>query len=130
MNISASYQRVGLDYNKVKAVLVELGNEYCHKESKERWSSRNPTRGYCYKLAEVVSYHLKKQKIEHRVLQIKTAKSNHWFIKLADDTIVELISATGMKYDKGVGRAFFPVKSKTGMSFGSEVIAKKLGIIH
>ena len=38
MNISASYQRVGLDYNKVKAVLVELGNEYCHKESKERWS--------------------------------------------------------------------------------------------
>lgn len=129
MNLTESYKRVGLDYNKVKAVLIEIGNEYCHSESKDRWSSRNPTRGYCYKLSEVVSFYLKRQKIDHRVLQIKNSKSNHWFIRLSDDTVIELISTKEMLYDKGVGRAFFPCNTKTGMSIGAEVIAKAMGII-
>ena len=130
MNMSQMYRRVGLDYDRVKSVLIKTGNEFCHSESKDKWSARNPTRGYCYKLAEVVSFHLKKKKIEHRVMQIKTAKSNHWFIRLADDTIVELISAKGMQYQKGVRRAFFPCRTKTGMSIGAEVIGKKMGIIR
>lgn len=129
MNLQQMYKRVGLDYDKVKSVLIKTGNTYCHSVSKDRWSSRNPTRGYCYKLCEVVSYHLKKKKIEHKVLQIKNSRSNHWFIKLSDDTIVELISAKGMQYQKGVGRAFFPCNTKTRMSIGAEVIAKRIGIL-
>ncbi len=129
MNLSQMYKRVGLDYTKVKSVLINIGNTYCHSESKDRWSARNPTKGYCYKLCEVVSHLLKKKKIEHKVMQIKTSKSNHWFIKLSDNSIIELTSSKTMRYGLGKGKSFFPCPTKTRMSLGAEAIARDLKLL-
>ena len=129
MNIVEFYKFVNLDYSKVEKVLQSIGNKYCHSESKNIWSVENPTTGYCYKLCEVVSYHLKEENVPHKVCQIKTTESNHWFILLSGNIVLELTYATDMKYELGKGRGFFPCNTKTGMSLGAEVIAERLGII-
>jgi len=125
------YKRVRINPDKLIKVLLTLGNEYCHSVSKDKWSPKNPTRGYCYKLSEVVAYRLRKMKVPHHIYQIKTKNSNHWFVVLdADSVIIDLmVLSKGTQYEKGIRRNFFPCNTKTNMSLGAEVIAKGLGIL-
>ncbi|MGD0036489.1 MAG: hypothetical protein ABSC53_04260 [Bacteroidota bacterium] len=124
------YKRVRINPDKLIKVLLALGNEYCHSVSKDKWSPKNPTRGYCYRLSEVVAYRLRKMKVAYHTYQIKTKSSNHWFILLdKDSVIIDLMFSKGMNYEKGVRRNFFPCNTKTNMSLGAEAIAKGLGIL-
>ena len=123
------FKKVKINPDKLNKVLISIGNKYCHSVSKEKWSPKNPTKGYCYKLSEVASYQLKQLGILHSVYQIKTKSSNHWFILLEDDSIIDLMQSRGMKYEKGVRRSFFPCNTKSHMSLGAEAIAKGLGIL-
>ncbi|MGD0036312.1 MAG: hypothetical protein ABSC53_03360 [Bacteroidota bacterium] len=125
------YKRVRINPDKLIKVLLALGNKYCHSVSKDKWSPKNPTRGYCYKLTEVVAFRLRKMRIAHHVYQIKTKSSNHWFIVLDNDSIIIdlMVQAKGTQYEKGVRRNFFPCNTKTNMSLGAEAIARGLGIL-
>ena len=126
---SETFKRVKINPSKLNSTLIAIGNEYCHSVSKEKWSLRNPTKGYCYKLSEVASYQLKMLGIPHSIYQIKTKSSNHWFILLDDNSIIDLMQSRGMKYEKGVRRSFFPCNTKSHMSLGAEAIAKGLGVL-
>jgi hypothetical protein len=123
------FKLLKISSDKLFKVLLVIGNTYCHSESKDKWSKRNPTRGYCYKLSEVVSFRLKMLKIPHFIYQIKTKTSNHWFIVLEDNSIIDIMIVRGMQYNKGVRRNFYPCNTKSKMSFGAEAIAKGLGIL-
>lgn len=126
---SITLKRVKINPDKLNSTLRALGNTYCHSVSKEKWSPRNPTKGYCYKLSEVASYQLKTLGIPHFIYQIKNKRSNHWFIVLEDGSVIDLMNSSKMPYQSGVRRNFFPVNSKSGMSLGAEAIAKGLGIL-
>jgi hypothetical protein len=123
------FKLLKISQDKLFKVLLTVGNQYCHSESKDKWSKRNPTRGYCYKLSEVVSFRLKMLKTPHFIYQIKTKNSNHWFVVLEDNSIIDIMMVRGMQYNKGVRRNFYPCNTKSNMSFGAEAIAKGLGIL-
>jgi hypothetical protein len=126
---SETFKRVKINPSKLISTLRAIGNAYCHSVSKERWSPKNPTKGYCYKLSEVASYQLKNLGISHSIYQIKNKRSNHWFILLEDGSVIDLMNSSRMPYQSGVRRNFFPVNSKSGMSLGADAIAKGLGIL-
>ena len=125
------YKRVKINPDKLIKVLLTLGNEYCHSVSKDKWSPKNPTRGYCYRLSEVVAYRLRKMKVPYHTYQIKTKSSNHWFVVLDNDSVIIdlMVQSKGTRYEKGVRRNFFPCNTKSGMSIGATEIAKGLGIL-
>jgi hypothetical protein len=122
------YRQIKIDEKKMTDALISIGNKYCHSESKDKWTSKNPTCGYCYKISEVISFQLKKLNIQHSTCQIKIKNSNHWFIMI-ENKIIDVTNNKNMQYQKAVRRSFFPCNTRTHMSLGAEAIAQYLNII-
>jgi hypothetical protein len=88
-------------------VLTTLDSVHCYSEYKEKWSPKDPTRGYYYRLAEVTSFQLKKLGIEHDMVQIENKRVNHWFV-VVNDSVIDLTTYKNMKCHTGKRRSFFP----------------------
>jgi hypothetical protein len=131
------FELAGIDKTKLHDALRQLGpppkNPY-----KDFWHPERPTTGYCYVVAEVVSYHMKCRDILHKVFRIDCGNGeSHWFVRLGKEGEGEIVDLTAdqsddpFDYEKAQRRGFQRNRQMHyGMSTKAETLAKKMELLR
>ncbi len=90
--LNKMYDRVGLDKKTLHKALIQMGTKHLKtKQMRDNWSVNNPTKNYCYVVAEFVYYYLtQKKSIPYKLSGIPEDDGLHRFVKLDDGTIIDL----------------------------------------
>jgi len=90
-----AFEFAGVDEERLYKALRKMGTRHLKtKALREQWSEYNPTRNYCYVIAEFVyNYIAPIIGSTSWILKIPGDIQKHWFIKWPDGTIVDLAAA-------------------------------------
>jgi hypothetical protein len=124
-----------IDKTKLHEALRQLGPP--PKRAKDLWNRERPTTGYCYVVAEVVSYIMKRRSIPHKVFRLDCGNGeSHWFIRLGQEGEGEIVDLTAdqsddpFNYEKANCRGFqINQHMQHGMSNRAEALARMMKLL-
>ena len=90
--LQSMFEVAGIEKSVLHDALLQMGRKYLKtKQMKDAWSEDNPTKNYCYVIAEFVYYYLApKGTIPYKLPNIPGDDGLHRFLKWPDGTIVDL----------------------------------------
>lgn len=135
--------------------LRRVGDVMLKPEYRKRWSSDNPTYGYCYLVSELLYHYVYPNSVSYTIDLSSVGEDTHWFIKnkgrIIDYTGIQFNYITPYKYDnarffdfenddytfkvpypKAKRTAFFDGKYKTSRGLISErsvQLGEKFGLL-
>lgn len=108
-----------------------MGTQYLRADLRDDWSEENPTRNYCYVIAEFVYWYLAPDGSTVWQLQLPGEKAPHVFVKDASGNVLDM-AAEQFDFDLPYERArekFFLQTGGKGPSKRAKILATKLGFL-
>ena len=92
--LQSMFSLAGIEKEKLHEALIKMGKKHLKtKAMKDNWSEDNPTKNYCYVIAEFVYYYLSpKGSKPFKLPGIPGDDGLHRFIMWPDNKIVDLVS--------------------------------------
>jgi hypothetical protein len=112
----------------LRAQLTAIGPAYLKPSYREKWTSENPTFGYCYLISEIL-YHFVYPKSKSYCLNLGPL-GTHWFLK-NDGVIIDWTKDQfdfAIPYEKARGCGFFKGSTRTERGYISKN-AHQLGMV-
>jgi hypothetical protein len=113
------------------AALREMGAQYLRKDLRDDWSPENPTRNYCYVIAEFVYWYLAPKGSQAMELKLPGEAAPHRFVKTPDNVIIDLARWQfdfKLPYDNAKPKMFMQTGG-VGPSKRAQILAAKLGFV-
>lgn len=124
---------MGINQSFIEDKLKLIGNKYLKSPYKEKWTSDNPTFGYCYVVSECLYHYCYKEYYPHYINMGE--EGTHWFLKDKQGDIIDFTAKQfdfKVDYSKAKRGTFFKGSIKTPKGFISKrgyKIAKILEVV-
>lgn len=132
--LQSMFRLAGIEKEKLHEALIKMGKKHLKtKAMKDNWSGDNPTKNYCYVIAEFVYYYLSpKGSKPFKLPGIPGDDGLHRFIMWPDNQIVDLAidqfpNYEEVDYSNAKICYFMTTKNNKGPSKRTRILAEHLG---
>lgn len=119
-----------ISQKKLNAALRDMGTKFLRSDLRDDWSADNPTRNYCYVIAEVVYWYLAPNGSTVWELKLPGELAPHRFVKDPNGNILDMAAEQfdfALPYSQAREK-FFMQTGGTGPSKRAKILAEKLGL--
>lgn len=98
--LNRMFQFSGVDKAELYAALRKMGKAELKPDLRDEWTPENPTRNFCYVIAEFVHKFIAPANSQAFRLKVEGDIAEHWFIRWPNGALVDLAAEQFEDYSK------------------------------